>query len=93
VDLAATGYAAGTHSAGNNGCVRGHTASDGQNTLARLHTGDVLGRGLKSYKNYLLAASIPSLCILCSEFDLTDSSSIYSLSPAASPIWHIGDTT
>ena len=69
--VAAAGNTAGAHTAGNNGSVRGHTAADGQDTLSSFHTGDVLGRGLKSDKNDLLACLFPLLGIVGSKHDLS----------------------
>ena len=55
--------------------MRGHTATNGKDTLSSLHTGDVLGRGLKTNKNYLLASLLPSNCVVSGEDYLTASSS------------------
>ena len=74
LDVAAAGYAAGTHTTSNDRCVRGHTATNGEDTLSSLHTGDVLGRGLKTNENNLLAALSPSNCVVSGEYDLTASS-------------------
>ena len=71
LDLAASGYAAGSHTTGNNGCVRGHTASYGQDTLGSVHTLDVLRRGLKSYKDNSLALLVSCLGLVSSEVYLT----------------------
>ena len=38
IDSGAAGNAAGTHTARNNGSVRGHTAANGEYTLSSLHT-------------------------------------------------------
>ena len=73
IDRGATGYAAGTHAAGNNCSVRGHTAANGQNTLSCLHAFNIFGRGFKTDQDNLLAAGLPVLCILCGEYDLTAS--------------------
>ena len=70
-DVGAAGNAAGTHAAGNNGCVRGHTAADSENTLRSLHAGDVLRRGFKTDKNNLLALCFPCFCIVSGENNLT----------------------
>ena len=69
-DRGAARNAAGTHTAGNDRRVRGHTAADRQNTLRRLHTLDVLGRGLKPNENDLLALRLPRLGVLGGEDDL-----------------------
>ena len=50
--------------------MRGHTAADSQDTLSRLHAGDVLGRGLKTNENDLLALFVPCLSVLSGEHDL-----------------------
>ena len=41
IDSGAAGNAAGTHTARNNGSVRGHTAANGEYTLSRFHTFNV----------------------------------------------------
>ena len=69
-DLGAAGYAAGTHAAGNNGSVRGHTAANGQDALSGLHAFDIFGRSLKTDENYLLASAALSLGVLSGEYDL-----------------------
>ena len=43
IDGGAAGNAAGTHTARNNGSVRGHTAANGEYTLSSLHTLNVFG--------------------------------------------------
>ena len=53
--VAATGYAARTHTAGNYRRVRGLSAANGQDTLRVLHTLDIFGGSFKTYQNYLLA--------------------------------------
>ena len=70
-DVAASGYTAGSHATGNNGCVGGHTTADGQDTLSNLHTGNILGRGLQTNQNNLLASCSPLLCVLSREYNLT----------------------
>ena len=50
--------------------MRGHAAADGQDALSGLHAGDVLGRGLQTDQNHLLAGSLPGLGILSGEDDL-----------------------
>ena len=69
-DLAATGHAAGTHAAGHNSSVRGHAAADGEDALSDLHTLDVLGRGLQTNQNDLLAALMPLLGVFGGEYHL-----------------------
>ena len=71
--LGAAGDAAGTHAACNNCCMAGHTAADSQDTLRGLHAGDVLGRGLKTDKDDLLASCLPSLGVVGGEDYLTAS--------------------
>ncbi len=73
-DVAAARYTAGTHTARNNGCVRGHTAANGQNTLCNLHTGNILRRGLQTNQNNLFASVVPKLSVLSREYNLTASS-------------------
>ncbi len=75
LDLAATGYTASTHTTSNNCCVRGHTATNGEDTLSCLHTGDVLGRGLKTNENDFLALCCPFNCVVSGEYNLTASGS------------------
>ena len=70
VDGAAAGYAALTHAAGHNSRVGGHTAADGQDALSGLHALDVLGRGLQTNQNHLLAPGSPLLGVLGVEHDL-----------------------
>ena len=69
-DIATTGYTAGTHTTSNYCCVRGHTTTNGQDTLGGLHALDVLGRGLQADQNDLLAALGPGLGVLSGEDDL-----------------------
>ena len=75
LDVAAAGYAAGTHSAGNNGSVRGLTAANGEYTLSILHTLDVLRRGLETNENNLLALLSVLNGVLGCEYDSTGGSS------------------
>ena len=70
LDVAAAGYAAGAHTTGNNGGVRGHTAANGQNTLGGSHALDVLRRGLQTDQNDLFAVLVPGLGILGGEYHL-----------------------
>ena len=69
VVIAAAGDAAGTHAAGDNSSVAGHTAADGQDALRNLHTDDILGRGLQTNQNNLLPSLVLDLllCILSGE--------------------------
>ena len=55
LDVAAAGDAAGAHAAGHNGGVGGHAAADGEDALGGLHALDVLGRGLQTDQDHLLA--------------------------------------
>src|SRR5699024_5307610 len=63
-DVAAAGHAAGAHTAGHHGGVGGHAAPDGEDTLGDLHTLDVLGGGLKTDQDDLLATGVPLLGVL-----------------------------
>ena len=74
LDVAATGYAASTHTTSNNGSVRSHTATNSQDTLRSLHTGDVFRRSFQTNQNNLFALSVPSFCIISSKYNLTASS-------------------
>ena len=71
LDVAASGDAALAHTAGDDRRVRGHTAADGEDTLGRLHTGDVLRGGLESDEDDLFAARFPRLGVVRREYDLT----------------------
>ncbi len=70
-DITAAGYAALTHTTGNNGCMARHTTTNGQDTLGGLHTCDILWRGLETHKDHLLTTCVPCLCILCRKDYLT----------------------
>ena len=72
LDLAASGYTAGTHTTCNDCCVGGHTAADSQDTLSCVHTFDVLRRCLKTNKDNSLASSADpcSLSFVCSKVNL-----------------------
>ena len=74
-DVATTGYTAGTHTTSNYCCVRGHTTTNGQDTLGSLHTSDIFGRGLQTNQNNSLSSCMPFFCIFCGEYDLTTCSS------------------
>ncbi len=71
LDVAATGNAAGSHSASNNRRVRGLTAANGKDALCVFHTFDVLGRSLESYENDFLACFAFFNCVLCGKYDCT----------------------
>ena len=66
-----TRYAAFTHTAGNNGSVRCHTAASRKDTLSDIHTAEVFGRSLDSYKDYFLAFFSPSFSIIGEEYNLS----------------------
>ena len=68
-DVAAAGYAAGPHTAGDHCRMGGHAAADCQDALGSLHSGDILGRGLQAHQNHLLASCMPAFCILRREYD------------------------
>ena len=69
-NIAAAGYTAGSHAAGNHCSVRGHAAAHGQDTLSGLHAGNILGRSLQTNQNHLLASCVPSLGILSGKYHL-----------------------
>ena len=71
VNVAAAGYTALTHTTGNHSCVAGHTAANGQDTLCRLHAGDILRRCLQTNQNNLLASLMPLYSIISGEDNLT----------------------
>ena len=56
--ITAAGDAAGSHSAGNNRCVRGHSSAHGQNALCGMHAVDVLRRGLLTNKDHAVSCSV-----------------------------------
>ena len=66
-----TRYAALTHTTSHNGSVRGHTTTSSQDTLGSCHTGQVLRRGLDTYKHYLVTILVPLLSIVSVEYNLT----------------------
>ena len=70
-DIGAARYAAGTHTTCNYCGVRGHTATNSQDTLSSLHTLNIFRRGLQPNQNYFLASCSPLFCIFCSEDNLT----------------------
>ena len=69
-DGAAAGDAALAHAAGHNGGVRGHAAANGQDALSGLHALDILGRGLQTDQDHLLAPGSPFLGVLGGVDDL-----------------------
>ena len=54
--------------------MRGHTATNGQDALGSLHTGDILRRGLQTNQNHLFTLCVPSLSVVSSKYNLTASS-------------------
>ena len=72
VVIAAAGDTAGAHTTGNNSCVAGHAAADGQDALRDLHAHDILGAGLQTDQNDLLhlAGLDHLLCLFSSKDDL-----------------------
>ena len=54
--------------------MRGHAAANGEDALSGLHALDVLGRGLQTDQDHLLAALSPFLGVLSGENDLTGGS-------------------
>ena len=73
-ELLAAGYAAAAHSAGNDRCMRCHTAAGCKDTLSSLHAFDILRGCLKADKDDLLASLCPFLCLVSCEDDLAGSS-------------------
>src|SRR5699024_5554453 len=70
LDGAAAGDTAGAHAAGHHGGVRGHAAADGEDALGGDHALDVLGRGLQTDQDHLLAPGGPLLGVVGGEDDL-----------------------
>ena len=73
-EFGAAGDTAGTHAAGNDRRVRGHTAAGSQDALCSLHAFNVFGRGLETDENDFLAAGSPFDRVLSGEDDFTGSS-------------------
>ena len=73
-DVAAAGDAAGAHAAGHYGRVAGHAAADGQDAAGKVHTLDVLGRGLQTDQDDLVALVHPLNGIVSGEHHLTGGS-------------------
>ena len=69
-DGAAAGDAAGAHAAGHNGRVAGHAAAHGEDALGILHALDVLGRGLQTDQDHLLAGLALLHSVLSGKDDL-----------------------
>ncbi len=74
-DVTATGNATSTHTACNDCCVGGHTATNGQDTLSGFHTGNVFRRGFQTNEDNLLAGCFPSHSVFCGEDNLSASGS------------------
>ena len=70
LDIAAAGDTAGAHAAGNDCCVAGHTAANGQDALCSLHAFDIFGAGLETDQNDFLAALVPLFGIFSTEDSL-----------------------
>ena len=70
-NLGAAGDAASAHTTGNNCCVGGHAAANGQDALCVLHAFDVLGGGLEADEDDLLAGLAFLDGIFCREDDGT----------------------
>ena len=69
LDVAATGNAAGSHSASNNRRVRGLTAANGEDALCIFHTFDVFGRSFESDEDDFLACLAFFDCVFSREND------------------------
>ena len=74
VDFGTTGYTAGAHTTCNNSSVRGHTATNGQDTLSSFHTFDVLGRSFQTNQYNLFTFCSPLFCVFSSENNTSASS-------------------
>ncbi len=70
-DVAATGYAAGTHAARHDCRMRRLSAAHRENSLRILHAFDIFGRGFKTNENDLLALLAFDDSIFGSEYDGT----------------------
>ena len=55
--------------------MRCHSASNSKYTLRSLHSRNILGRCLKTYKNNLFTCIVPLLCVLSRKYNLTAGSS------------------
>ena len=82
-DFLAAGNAAGSHAAGDNGRVGGHSAADGENALRGLHALDILGGSLETHEHDLLAALLPLLGVVGGEDDFAARGSRRGGQPAA----------
>ena len=69
-NLGTAGYTTGTHTTGNHSSVTGHTTANRQDALSRLHTFNILRRGLQANQHYLFASSCPCFSIFGREYDL-----------------------
>ena len=74
-DVAAAGYTAGSHSAGNHCRMGSHSAADGQDTLGSLHTCNIFRRCLQTDQYHLLAPCSPAFSIFRAEHHFTAGSS------------------
>ena len=72
-NIAAAGNTARSHTARNNRRVRGLSAAHRKNALRELHALDILGRGFKTDKYYLLALFAFDNGVLCGEDNLSRS--------------------
>ena len=68
--IAATGYAALTHTTSHHCCVGGHAAASGEDALCRDHAGDVFRRCFGTAENNFLAELGPCFSIFSGEDDL-----------------------
>ena len=74
LDVAAARDTTLAHAPGHHGGVGGHAAANGQDALGGLHALDVLGRGLQTHQDHLLAPLSPGLGVLSGEDDLAGGS-------------------
>ena len=72
-NLTGTRYAALTHTTGNHGSVRCHTAAHCEDTLGNCHTAEVFGRCLDADKDNFFLVLSPCLGIVGLEYNLTGS--------------------
>ncbi len=73
LDGSGTRHTALAHTTSNDGCVRCHATTGGQDTLSHAHAAQVLGRGLDAHHDYFLLALGPLLGIVGKEHDLAGS--------------------
>ena len=72
LNFSGTGDTGATHTTGNDGGVRGHTTTSGEDTLSGSHTGDVLGRGLETDEDTVDTGFLGDDGVFGGEDDLTD---------------------